>query len=450
MVLWQGYVVDATLTLFSCLFTKPTWKNIQVLFLGSILCRGQRQVSKILRVMDLSHERNFSKYHNVLRRAKWSGLNSAKILFGLLLAALPNGFPVLVAVDETLERRQGKKIKALGAYRDAVRSSKANVVISFGLKWECMALIVPLPWCQRYWALPFLTLLAPSKKANEEAGVKHKTSIEWTMKMVSVVSRWMLRKPWILLGDGAYACMDLAQHCLGKRVTLISRFRLDAQLFEEPEYKPKKLGRKPIKGKRIQLRALLNDVTQPWQCAKVKWYGSELKILEYLVIDCLWYQAGKTPLPTRVVLIKTPDGEKEAEALFSTCKDNTATQIIEWFVLRWNLEVTFEETRAHLGIETQRQWSDLAIARSTPLLMSLYSLVTIIGMKMHNSKQLIQSEITSWYDKNNELCFSDVLITIRNTLWREKHFSKSANNDDLYQLSEQEVNQLIYQLSLTG
>ena len=442
--------IVSVLSAFACIFTKSTWRNIQVIFVGAILCRGSRQVTKILRVMNLSHEKNYSKYHNVLRRAKWSGLDAAKILFGLLIASLPNEFPILVAVDETLERRQGKKIQSIGAYRDAVRSSTASVVISFGLKWECMALIIPLPWCQRYWALPFLSLLAPSKKANEKAGIKHQTSIEWTIKMVSVVSRWMLRKPWILLGDGAYACMDLAHHCLKNTVTLISRFRLDAQLFEMPVYKPKMRGRRPIKGCRIHLRNLLDDTSKPWQCAKVKWYGGELKLLEFLPIDCLWYRAGKTPLPVRVVLIKTPDGKKVAEALFSTCQEHSAIQIIEWFVLRWNLEVTFEETRAHLGIETQRQWSDLAIARSTPLLMSLYSLVTLIGIRLHESQLLVKAEITSWYYKSTELCFSDILIAVRNILWREKHFAKSANNDDFHQLSEQDVNQLIYQLSLTG
>lgn len=423
---------------------------MQTLFLGAILCRGSRQVTKILRVMSLSQTKNYSKYHNVLRRAKWSSFDAGKILLGLLISTLPNGVPILVVVDETLERRQGKKIKAIGAYRDAVRSSKSNVVISFGLKWECMTLIVPLPWSQRYWALPFLVVLSPSKKSNEKAGKKHKTSIDWTMQMVSAVSRWTLRKPWILLGDGAYACMDLGHHCLKRGAALISRFRLDAQLFEYPVYKPKMRGRKPIKGRRIHLRTLLNDMTKPWQCAKVKWYGGELKALEFLVIDCLWYQAGKSPLPVRVVLIKTPDGEKEAEVLFSTCIEHNAIQIIEWFVLRWNIEVTFEETRAHLGIETQRQWSDLAIARSTPLLMSLYSVITLIGIKLHDSKLLVQAEITSWYNKNTELCFSDVLIAVRNILWRERHFSKLANSDDFHQLSVQDVNQLIYHLSMTG
>jgi|TARA_B100001964_G_C14175468_1_gene573611 hypothetical protein len=442
--------IVSVLSSFACCFTKPTWKNIQTLFIGAVLCRGARQVTKILRVMGLSQEKNFSRYHNVLSRSKWSGLALAKILLGLLLPFIPSGFPILIAVDETLERRQGKKIKAKGAYRDAVRSSQAKVVISFGLKWECMTLIVPLPWCKRYWALPFLTVLAPSKKSNEAKGVHHKTSIDWTMQMISAVSRWIKRKPWILLGDGAYACMDLSHHCLKRGANLISRFRLDAQLFEEVVPQPKKLGRKPIKGTRIYLKHLLDDMTKPWQCAKVKWYGGEQKCLEFLTMTCLWYQAGKKPLPVRIVLIKTPDGKNVAEVLFSTSVNHTATQIVEWFVLRWNIEVTFEEVRAHLGVETQRQWSDQAIARTTPILMGLYSIVTIIGLKLVDSKKLIQSEITTWYDKQSERTFSDILIAVRNVIWREKHFSKSENNGDFHKLSDEDINQLIYQLSLTG
>ena len=442
--------IVSVLSAFACCFTKPTWKNIQILFTGAVLCRGSRQVTKILRIMGLSQEKNFSRYHNVLSRSKWSGLDLAKVLLGLLIPLIPHGWPIIIAADETLERRQGKKIKAKGAYRDAVRSSQAKLVVSFGLKWECMTLITPLPWCKRCWALPFFTVLAPSKKANEAASKNHKTSIDWTMQMISAVSRWLAVQPWILLGDGAYACMALAHHCLKRNVTLISRFRLDAQLFEEAIHEPKKLGRKPIKGARIYLRSLLNDMSKPWQCAKVNWYGGEQKCLEFLTVTCLWYQAGKKPLPVRIVLIKTPDGKNDAEVLFSTSLSHDAINIIEWFILRWNIEVTFEEVRAHLGVETQRQWSDLAIARTTPLLMGLYSVVTLIGIKLVDSKKIIKSEITSWYNKKSELTFSDLLIAVRNLIWREKHFSKSANNEDFHKLNDEDINQLIYMLSLTG
>ena len=148
---------------------------MQTLLIGAILCRGARRISSILRVMGLGSEKNFSKYHRVLSRDRWCGLTLSKILFGALIKCLPKSWPILIAADETLERRRGKKIKAKGVYRDAVRSSQSKVITCFGLKWECMALIVPLPWSKRAWALPFLTVLAPSKKANENAGKRHKT-----------------------------------------------------------------------------------------------------------------------------------------------------------------------------------------------------------------------------------------------------------------------------------
>lgn len=439
----------AVLAAFSSEFSRPTWKNIQILLTGAILCRGARRVSSVLRVMGLSSVRNYSKYHRVLSRAKWESLILAKILFGLLVELLPDSWPILIAVDETLERRKGKKIKAKGVYRDAVRSSQSKVVTSYGLKWECMTLIVPLPWCKRPWALPFLTVLAPSKKSNEAARRRHKTSLDWTRQMVIIVSRW-LRRRWILVGDGAYACMDLASICIKLNVVLISRLRLDAQLFEFPVFEKKKLGRKPIKGKRIQLKELLNDPEQIWQTDTVNWYGGETRQIEYITFTCLWYHAGCEPVTLRIVLVKTPDGRNAAETFFSTDTELTPCQIIHYFVLRWNIEVTFEETRAHLGVETQRQWSDKAIARTTPLLMGLFSFVTLVAIKMHQTKALVSMEMASWYDKQGELTFSDILALVRRTIWSNKCFSKSGNPPDLEKCPEETINTLIYQLSLAA
>ena len=442
--------IISILTAFSSEFTRPTWKNIQTLFIGAILCRGARRITSILRVMDLCNERNFSKYHRVLSRAAWNELALSRILLGLLVKTLPASWPILIAVDETLERRKGKKIKAKGVYRDAVRSSQSRVITAFGLKWECMTLIVPLPWCRRPWALPFLTVLSPSKKSNEKADRRHKTSIDWTRQMVKLVSRWLKGASWILLGDGAYACMALAQTCINTNVTLISRLRLDAQLFEFPEFVPKKLGRKPIKGARIQLKALLEDPKQAWQSLTVNWYGGELKTLECLSFVCLWYHAGQLPIPLRILLVKTPDGKNVAETFFSTDINNEPIQIINRFVLRWNIEVTFEETRAHLGVETQRQWSDKAIQRSTPLLMGLYSVLTLIAIKMYETKRMLIAETTSWYDKNGELTFADIIVSIRRSIWSARYFSKSENKTDLVEITELDAQSVLYQLALAA
>lgn len=440
-------VIISILASFAPHFTKPTWKNLQTLFTGAILCRGPRRITSILRVMGLANEINFSKYHRILSHARWNGLALSKILLGLLIQILPASWPILIAVDETLERRKGKKIKAKGVYRDAVRSSQSKIIVCFGLKWECMMLIVPLPWCTRPWALPFLTVLSPSKKANEKAGRRHKTSIDWTRQMMILVSRW-LKRPWILLGDGAYACMDLAWSCVKQEVTLVSRFRLDAQLFEFPEPVTEgRRGRKPVKGKRITLKDLLSDPKQIWQTLTVNWYGGKQQIIECLTFTCLWYHAGKPPLPVRVVLVKTPFGKNVAEAFFSTDINNLPTQIINWFVLRWNIEVTFQESRSNLGIETQRQWSDNAIHRTTPLLMALYSILTLIAFKMNSIKALVVHETTSWYDKKGELTFADIIVIVRREIWSKRYYSKSANNDEFGKFGDQEIERLIYHLS---
>jgi hypothetical protein len=154
----------------------------------------------------LPAEPRFEKYHRTLNQAQWSDLRGAQILLGLLIKLLPPQWPITVGVDETLERRKGQRIAAKGVYRDAVRSSKSKVVTCFGLQWICMALLLPLPWSQRPWALPFLTLLAPSERANQRAGKPHRSTIDWTIVMVRVLARWLQRRPWILIGDGAYAC----------------------------------------------------------------------------------------------------------------------------------------------------------------------------------------------------------------------------------------------------
>ena len=310
-------------------------------------------------------------------------------------------------------------------------------------------LIVPLPWCKRPWSLPFLTVLAPSKKCNEKSKKRHKTSIAWTKQMVKLVARWA-RRPWILLGDGAYACMELAQTCIKNKVTLISRLRLDAQLFEFPELTEKKRGRKRVKGSRILLKKLLEDKTQSWKTMEVDWYGGNKKTLEYLTFVCLWYHAGIPALLVRVVLVKTPNGKNIAETFFSTNTDDFPEQIINWFVLRWNIEVTFEEVRAHLGVETQRQWSDKAIARTTPLLMGLYSLVTLIGLKLNEIKTIYVQETASWYNKSGELTFADIMMVVRKSILTEKYFSKSENIGDFLKIVANDLNILIYQLALAA
>src|SRR5918912_3017861 len=193
---------------FARAFTDRTWDWVLTLVIGAILAPGRRTVSAILRVMGLRSERQFQRYHRVLNRVKWSGLLISRILLSLLVSTfLAAGMPLLIVVDETIERRSGAKIRAKGVFRDAVRSSKKHVVHCFGLRWISMMLLVPVPWSPRLWALPFLTVLAPNEKTNRANGKRHKTSIDWIGQMIRVVRRWVPGRAIVLVVDGGLAAV---------------------------------------------------------------------------------------------------------------------------------------------------------------------------------------------------------------------------------------------------
>jgi hypothetical protein len=193
---------------------------------------------------------------------------------------------------------------------------------------------------------------------------------------------------------------------------------LDARLFDFPDPQvPGKRGPKPQKGKRLpKLKDLVDDPEQDWQEGDVKWYGGVIKHIRFLTGVCLWHTPGQKPVLIRWVLVVGPDGKCEPEAFFSTDTQLTPIQIVEYFVLRWGVEVTFEESRRHLGVETQRQWTDKAIARSTPALMGLFSIVCLIAYRLVSKGKELIPQTTAWYQKQG-VTFSDVLTFVRRHIW---------------------------------
>jgi DDE superfamily endonuclease len=150
---------------FEVAFSERIWEWAQILLIGAILTPGKRTVPAALRVLGLSHERQFQNYHRVLNRATWASRMLSRILVGMLVRAfVPADQPLVLGLDDHIERRRGAQIAATGSYRDAVRSSKSVFVKTSGLRWVSMLLLAPIPWAQRVWAVPFLTVLAPSER----------------------------------------------------------------------------------------------------------------------------------------------------------------------------------------------------------------------------------------------------------------------------------------------
>lgn len=422
---------------FELLFSERMWEWVKILVVGAILAPGKRTVTACLRVMGLSQERQFQAYHRVLNRAKWSSRKLSRVLLGLLLQAfVPTDAPVVLGIDEHLERRRGQKIEAKGIYRDSVRSSKSFFVKASGLRWVCVMLLAPIPWAKRVWALPFLTVLAPSERYYLERKRQHKPVLKWARQMVGQVRRWLPNRKLVLTADSTYAALDFLSFCQGlvRPVTVVTRLRLDAALYDRALARTKgQTGRPRKKGARqATLLARLTDATTVWSEHSVAWYGRTSKTVRLSSGTALWYHAGLPPVRIRWVLITDPLGEFKPQALLCTDTAVGEQQIVEWFVLRWQLEVTFEEARAHLGIETQRQWSELAIVRTTPGLLGLFSLVTLFAHELLPSQEMPIRQ-AAWYVKE-VATFADTIAFVRRQLWPAEGFWMSCDERDMVKI----------------
>jgi len=418
--------IMTVLSMFAPVFSERVWDWVQIMLVGAILAPGKRTVTSVLRVMGLSNEQQYQNYHRVLNRAEWSPLVVSQIMLGLLVTTFSLvGMPLVVAADETLERRKGDRIADKGVYRDAARSTKKHLVTSYGLRWVSMMLLVRVPWSSRVWALPFLTVLAPGEKTNEANGKRHKTSIRWVMQMIGQVRRWMRDRALVLVVDGGLASVELGHRCLQYGVSLVATLRLDARLFDWPEgQEPGKSGPKPKKGRRQpSLKKRLTEPTTTWRSLTLPWYGGQQRMLDIATGLSLWHTPGQDPLPIRWALVRDPLGKLDPRAFFTTQLSASALQILAWVILRWGVEVTFEEVRAHLGFETQRQWNRKAIARTSPAILGLFSLVTLLAHHLLDQSTLpVRS--AAWYSKP-EATFSDAIAFVRYYLWSHTQFVNS-------------------------
>lgn len=300
-------------------------------------------VSTVLRAVGLEGIPNFQNYHRVLSRAVWSSLGASRILLGLLVATFAPDGPVVLGIDETIERRRGAKITAAGIYRDPVRSSRSRFVKVNGLRWMCLMLLVPLPWAGRVWALPFLTALAPSQRYAQSRRRRHKPVTVWARQLLRQVHRWLPGQALVLVADSTYAALDLLS-ALRPVATVVTRLRLDAQLFAPaPPRLPHQKGRPRLVGHRLPtLKQHSADPGTAWTRLTIAhWYGRQAREVEVVSQTACWYHTGLPPVPIRWVLIRDPDGKFATQALLCTNLTASPEQILAWFVQRWQLEVTF-------------------------------------------------------------------------------------------------------------
>ena len=419
---------------FAVMFRQPSWLNAVALAMGALLCLNRRTVCGALRAVDGASDKGFSRFHRFLSRGIWSGLTGARILLGLLLKAfVADGQPMVVVVDDTIERRRGEQIRPKGIYRDPMRSSRGFFVKVEGLRWLSFQLAARPGFASRTWGLPFLTLLCRSERADAKMKRRHQTVPEKASWGMRLIARWGPERRLVMVGDGAFASLELFCTLRGDAVC-VARCRMDARFFNPPPPREKaQKGRPRVVGTR-QLTPRTRSVRKATKWVRMTipgWRaedGTMDRAVDVATGTALWNSHGIT-LPVRWVLTRDPYGRAETRTFVCSEPQKSASEILTWYAMRWASEVTFEEARRHLGVETQRQWSDLAIHRTTPLLFGLFSLVTLWASELATKTGKLPVLGAAWYKKPNPT-FSDCLAIVRRMLWAEEAVHPILWRDD--------------------
>jgi hypothetical protein len=282
------------------------------------------------------------------------------------------------------------------------------------------------------WALPFLTVLAASERYYQQRGRKPKKLTDWARQMVLQLRRWLPQAALVMVADSTYAALEFLHACQTVTVTVITRLRLDAALYEPaPPYSGK--GRPRKKGQRLPTpQQVVQDPFTPWTRMTLPWYGQSQRQLDITTFTAVWFHYGLPAVPIRCLLIRDVAAQFEPQALLSTYLTLTPEQILAFFLRRWQMEPTFQQVRTHLGVETQRQWSDKAIARTTPTLLGLFSFITLLAHTLITG-QGAQPRSAAWYPKSS-LTFSDALALVRHHLWAFWTFHLSWDEPDMVKI----------------
>ena len=289
-----------------------------------------------------------------------------------------------------------------------------------GLQWVSLMLLTRIGWAGRHWALPFLTALVVSARYDRRKGRRHKTVTDYAQQMLVCLRRWLPDRDLVVVADGGYAKREFLRHCqnMSKPIVVVTKLRKDASLYQPaPPRRPSQIGRPRVVGARLPSpTAVLDDPATQWTPYRATGSDGSTAMVELASGVALWYHGGPPRLPIRWVVVRYLQERRGPYALLCTDVEAEPLRILQWYLLRWQVEVTFEELRAHLGLETQRQWSERAIARTTPALFGLFSVVTLAADILIEQRGAMAPRTTAWYDKTSP-SFADAIALVRRHLW---------------------------------
>ena len=362
----------------------PTAKRLLTLMCGAILATGRRTITNLLRAVGGLAPGHPSSYHRVFSRRRWSLWPLAHGLADLILRHLVPEGSITLAGDDTVDEHRGAHVYGKGRHRDPVRSTHSYTAYRWGHKWVVLAILVRFPFANRPWALPVLVALYRSREWNQQHRRRHRTPAQLLRRLVAVLLHWFPHRHFTLTGDGGYGSHEMARfaHRHRRRLTLVSRFVPDAQLYTPP---PVIAGKRPAhrprtKGEKLPTPEATVAATGPADrtACNVSWYGGGRRDIEVVTATGNWYHSGEGLVPLRWVFVRDRTGTHRDDYLFSTDPEMAVAPVVETYTGRWSIETTLQEMRAYLGLETTRGWKEATVLRLAPCLFGLFSVVAVL------------------------------------------------------------------------
>ena len=430
------------LTLLST-FTQPTAQRVAVLVFAALLTPGRRTVANLLRTAGDLTDGDASSYRRVLSLARWQGLRLSALLVRLILRCWPGSGPIALVGDDTVTEHRGKKVYGKARHRDAVRSSKSYTAYRYGHKWVVLCILVRPFWAHRPWALPVLVALARSKQDNRQRGRPHQTPAQLMQLLIKLLLRWHPDRTFTFAGDTGFGTHELAALAQQRQrqLSLVSRFHADANLYEPPPPYAGK-GRPRVKGDKLPSPQQV-VATAARQALRVGWYGGGQRDVEVVSAVGHWYKSGQGLVAVRWVYVQDVTGTHRDDYLYSTDPDATPEQIIATYTARWNIETTFQEMRAYLGLETTCGRCAATVLRAEPSLFGLYGVVALLYAQVPGLAGTIG---VNWEGKATAT-FADALTTVRRWLRVHWTFATSEHREAFAKLPQSLQNLLLNALA---
>ena len=428
----------SSLTVLRPTLTRPGFTNLLVLFAGWVQTTGLHAVTETLLATDVARRHHHERFHRFYSRGSWTPDRWGKILLLAALRLVPTAEPIRLVLDDTLAAKKGTSVFGIGSHLDAVRSTRRRRVFTFGHCWVRLAVLLPVPFSERRWALPVLFRLYRSKQtaAKERSSNKkpYRKKTELGREMLDLVIDWAEGRRIELCADSAY-CNDTVAQDLPQSVVLLGAMRPDAVLTAPPPARvgTQRSGRPRTRGATLpKPQALANDCTTPWQRLKIVLYGQSCKLL---FKECVaqWYRPCGSRL-LRIIIVHVEQGSIGVRVFFSTDPAMSVTAILQGYANRWSIEVCFRELKQLLGFADSSARTQNAVERTAPFVGYCYTLLVLWFVQSAYPSKATVIPIRPWYLHKRGVSFADILRTAQRVLASADILDPRWNLDNLLKI----------------